>query len=542
MNKVIKYGEEAQESVLKGINAVADIVKTTVGPSGRNVMLRNNLDAPIITNDGVTIAKSIQLKDNIEDAGAQLIISAAKKTNDVAGDGTTTTTILAQEMINKFNELSEKEENINVVQIQKDMIKASKEISDYILSTAKPVNNVKDLAKVATISSGDEEIGKLIADAYELAGEYGSVIVQENKLGGNELKSIQGMKLSVGSVSPFLFADRVAGETNVVDAKLLVIKDKIDDIADFAKVLDLCVRNNLRLLIMCDDINYEPLNMLLINKAKGAPLNVSIVRLPGFGQLREDLISDICLATGAKLISRELGSTMKDITEASFGELDSYSVTQDETILKFLDTNSFGDDLLKARRERTEELKMLMGRQENSEDREQYKRRIANLVSGITEIKIGGNSEVEVKDKKLRVEDALNAVQAAKEEGIVPGGGFSFLLAVINAPERKGTIGENIVYKSLDSVTRQIAENAGYDGHKVVADCYNKGLGFNALTGQNEDLIASGVINSAKVDRYSVLNSVSVAATVITMGGVVIDENEKDQNVLQLQAPITGIM
>lgn len=546
MNKIIKYGSDAQEAVIKGVDTVANIVKTTVGPKGRNVLIRSNLDAPIITNDGVTIAKSIQIKDNAEDAGAQLIISAANKTNDIAGDGTTTTTILAQEMIKRYYRLSEDtRKSLNVVQVQSEMVKASNEVSDYLLSIAKKVSDKNDVERVATISSGSAETGKILADAFEQAGEFGSVIVEDSKTGKNELVSVQGMKLTGGSVSQYILNDRANMKSEVIDAKLLVMKDKIDSVTELMPVLDICIQTGTKLVIMCDDIEYEPLNLIIYNKAKGAPLNVSIIRLPGMGQLREELLEDICIATGATLIGRDVGITLKDFDVSHLGVLEQAIITMEDSILKFADVNSETNvDLKSARENRVEELKNILEKCAKSDEIEKYKRRISNLASGISVIKVGGNSDIEIKDKKLRLEDAINSVQSAKEEGIVPGGGYSFLSAIMNVAKQKrsGSIGEQIVYDSLAAVTRQIAENAGFDGDMVVAECYNKELGFNALTGNYENLLDTGVINSAKVDRYSVINSASVASTVITMGGMIIEENEPDHNVLQLQAPMSKLL
>lgn len=540
MSKIIKFGDEANSSIIKGIDTVANIVKTTIGPKGRNVLIRNQVSQPIITNDGVTIAKAIELKDNAEDAGAQLIISAANKTNMVAGDGTTTTTILAQEMIHKFYEYCENEniEDMNVVQVQKEMIKASEEISDFLKTVAIPVSKNEDIQRVATISSGSEKTGELLASAFEIAGDYGSVIVEDSKTGVDGLMAIQGMKLSNGSVTPYLLNDRIKGKSDVIDVNVLVTKDKIDSVTDMFTILDTCVKEDRKLLIICDDIEFEPLNMILMNKAKGAPLNISIIRLPAFGELRENLVEDICIATGATLMGRDNGLSLKDFSTSYLGEAKQITVTMDDTVIKFKDTTEAGYDLLDARQKRVEEIQSIMEKVKDV-DKEQYKRRISNLISGIAVIEVGGNSDVEVKDKKLRIEDAINSVQAAKEEGIVAGGGYSFLSVLISAEDRVANFGERIVYNSLQAVTRQIAINAGYDGDLVLSNCYNNKLGFNALTGEYENLIETGVINSVKVDRYSLINATSVASTVITMGGLIVEENEKDQNILQLQTPLT---
>lgn len=541
MSKIIKYGDEAINCVVKGIDTVADIVKTTVGPKGRNVLVRNQVSPPIITNDGVTIAKSIQLKDNVEDAGAQLIIQAANKTNDVAGDGTTTTTILAQEMIHQFSEL--KDNDANVVSVQKDMVKVSNEISEYLKSIATPIKDTESIKRVATISSGNEEIGKLIANAFEQAGEFGSVIVEDSKSGMDNLTSAQGMKLSMGMITPYLLLDRVNLKSDVKDVNVFVTTERIDTITDMIPLLNDCSKTGRNLLIICEDMGPDVLNIILMNKAKGAPLNISVIRTPGVGELRENLLNDICLATGATLVNRDNGITVKEYTPELLGEAEEVVISMDDTVIKFKETKSDGLNLLTLRKDRAQEINTLMQNVPIS-DRDQYKRRISNLISGISVIEVGGNSEVEIKDKKLRIEDAINSVQAAKEEGIVPGGGFSFISALLKASEekRKATLGERVVYNSLSAITKQIAENAGYDGEMTFAECCNKKLGFNALTGNYENLIETGVINAVKVDRYALINATSVASTVITMGGLIAEENEKDQNILQLQGPIPGIM
>lgn len=543
MSKEIKQGEEAQKAVVAGIDKIADIVKTTIGPSGRNVLVRNQVSQPIITNDGVTIAKSIELKDNTEDAAARVIIEAANKTNEVAGDGTTTTTILAQRMIHLYYENKDKEKGENVVKVQKDMIKASNEISDYLKTIAVEVKNNEDIEKVATISSGDSETGKLIASAFSTAGDFGSVVVEDSKTGIDSIEPIDGMKISNGMINSYLFVDRQNSTSNLKDPYILVTTEKLDSASDMLPVLDDCAKTGKKLVIICEDMGPEVLNTIINNKIRGIPLNISAIRLPGFGELREGLTEDICIATGATLISRDRGLTLKDYGVDKLGVASEVSINNNDTVIKFVDTKQETDDLSNARTERVKQLKVDL--EEASEgDKQQYVKRIANLTTGITTIKVGGNSEIELKDRKLRIEDAINSVQSAKEEGIVPGGGYSFLMAESNKLDGEGlnTLGESIVYGALESITSQIAENAGFDGKHVVSRCFEDKKGFNALTGAYEDLIETGVINSVKVDRYSVLNATSVAATTITLGGSIVEENEKDQNVLQLQGPIPTMM
>lgn len=535
MSKDIRIGSDARKLIVSGIDKVADIVKTTVGPKGRNVLIRNQVSPPIITNDGVTIAKSIELKDNTEDAGAQLVIQAANKTNVVAGDGTTTTTILAQEMIHEF--FANADTSVNVVQTQKEMLNASKKISDFLLSIATPIKDNEGIKRVATISSGSEDTGNLLAEAFEKAGEFGSVIVEESKSGYDKIIAIDGMKLTNGSVSPLLLNNRVDQKSDILDMSVLVVKDKIDSVADMFHVLDVCVPQGKKLLVICDDIDIEPVQMILANKMQGRLSNIGIIRFPGFGELRENLVEDICIATGATILGRDLGRPLSDFQIEDLGEVAQAIITNDDTILKFKDISSTGINLLDNRVERVAELKIQMERGIEDNQIESYSRRISNLLGGIVVVEVGGNSDVEIKDKKLRIEDAINSVQSAREEGIVAGGGFSFLETYKVEHNVIMPFGESIVYNSLLAVTKQIAENCGLNGDNVVSNCFEKNLGYNALTNTYENLIDSGVINSVKVDRYSVINATSVASIVITMGGSIVEENEKDQSVLQLQMP-----
>ena len=534
MSTEIKMNNEAQSSVMAGIDKVANLVKMTIGPKGRNVLIRRLMDPPIITNDGVTIAKNIELTDKVEDAGAMLVKSNANKTNEVAGDGTTTTTILTQSMIHEFNKFEKELDKINV----EEMRMAADGLNKILLDMAIPSNSDEKIERVATISSGNEIMGKLIAKSFEQAGEFGAVIVEDNNLSNkDELESVQGMKFNMGSITPLLL-DRKTMKTVYQDAKVLITTEQVDNIVVLMPLIEQCIKENIRLLLLCPDMDISPLNTILMNKQSGIPLNIAIVRLPGFGQLREELTEDICLATGATLISREKGRTLRDVTLNDLGDVNEVIVSQDDTVLKFKDQVTRYDtikqeevivNLLNVRKTRAEELSQQMP-QMGEEDYQKIKRRIANLVGGISVIKVGGNSEVEITDKKLRIEDAINSVQSAKEEGIVPGGGYSFLNAarIYKKKSEELTLGELIVLNSLDAITHQIAENAGYDGKEVVKECKLKSLGFNALTGEYEDLIKSGIINSVKTDRFSLVNSVSLASSVITMNGTITDESPKE--------------
>ena len=546
-NKIIKYGDEAITEVIKGIDAVANVVKYTVGPKGRNILIRENSNNPIITNDGVTIAKSIQLKDKIQDAGAQLIIQAANNTNNIAGDGTTTTTILAQAMINKYYELIKEKSSkeINPVQIQKEMIRTAGIVSNYLKSKALEVKEIEDIKRVATISSGSEDIGELLASAFELSGEFGSVIVEDSKTGLDSLRVTQGMKLTNGSINQFLLVDSRNRKTDLSDVNILIIKDRLESATDVLKILDDANNTGRKLLILCEDCENEIINTILMNKLRyGANLNISIVRIPGYGDLRDSIIEDICLATGATAIGKDYGINVKDYKPEYLGELDQMTITMEDTVIKFKDIHSItGNNLAKARTDRAQEL-IEQSEKADPENKQQFDRRISNLISGISILEIGGNSDIEIKDKKLRVEDAINSVQSAKEEGIVAGGGYSFLDAYKNSKEKNidNTLGAQVVIDSLLAVTKQIAENAGYDGDEVVKNCLDKNIGFNALSEEYENLVETGIINSVKVDRYSLINATSVASTIITMGATIVNEPEKDQNVLQIAGTLPDIM
>lgn len=528
MNKQIYNKKESIDGILKGVNKVVDLVSQTMGPKGKNVVIRNQYSEPIITNDGITIAQNIKLSDPLQDTGAALVISAANKTNTVAGDGTTTTTVLTRQLLNEYFSIKSNEP-VNVVNLQKEMLDAGEVVSNYLLSIAKPVKTIEDIEKVATISSNSKEIGKLIADAYENAGEYGTVIVEEDKLGKDSLETIHGMKIESGIVTPYLFTDIPNMKTNWQDVKVLVTTEEINGASDIINLLDMIIKINTKLLLICKDMPIEVITMIISNKQKGIPIDICPIRLPGTGLLGEQLLDDICLATNATLISRERGKTLKDVTLDDLGELNEILVTHNNSILKFKDESSNGINLLEKREKRATELKTQVDKvPENI--KQSYTRRAANLVNGLSVIKVSGNSDIEITDKKLRIEDALNSVKSAKQEGVVAGGGYSF----IQAKEALGTqlldnLGGTIVLRALEAPTKQILSNADLNTVKIIEHMHEANMGYNALTNTYEDLFTNGVINSVKVDRYSLINAISVASTVITMCGAII-ENTTDEN------------
>lgn len=528
MLKQIYNEKESIDGILKGVCKVADLVAQTMGPKGKNVVIRNQYNEPIITNDGITIAQNIKLSDPLQDTGAALVIAAANKTNTIAGDGTTTTTVLTRQLLENYFNMKLKE-TANVVNIQKEMIDAGEEVSKYLLSIAKPVKTIEEIEKVATVSSNSKEIGKLIADAYKNAGEYGTVIVEEDKLGKDSLETIQGMKLESGIITPYLFTDIPNMKTNWQDVKVLVTTEEINSASDIINLLDMIIKTNTKLLLICKDMPVEVITMIISNKQKGIPIDVCPIRLPGVGLLGEQLIDDICLATNATLISRERGRTLKDIKLEDLGELNEILVTHDTSILKFKDESTTGINLLELREKRANELRTQLDKvPENI--KQSYIRRAANLVDGLSVIKVSGNSDVEITDKKLRIEDALNSVKSAKEEGVVVGGGYSFIQAkdslkmkssdkIETLSDTMDTIGAKLVLTALDAPARQILKNAGMDATKILNNMSPITMGYNVLTNRYEDLSNTGVINSVKVDRYSLINAISVASTVITMCG-----------------------
>lgn len=538
MNKQIYNEKESIDGILKGVNQVADLVAQTMGPKGKNVVIRNQYNEPIITNDGITIAQNIKLSDPLQDTGAALVIAAANKTNTIAGDGTTTTTVLTRQLLEIYFNMKLKE-TINVVNLQKEMIAAGEEVSNYLLSIAKPVKTIEEIEKVATVSSNSKEIGKLISDAYKNAGEYGTVIVEEDKLGKDSLETIQGMKLEAGIITPYLFTDIPNMKTNWQDVKVLVTTEEINSASDIINLLDMIIKTNTKLLLICKDMPVEVITMIISNKQKGIPIDICPIRLPGVGLLGEQLIDDICLATNATLISRERGRTLKDIKPEDLGELNEILVTHDTSILKFKDESITGINLLELREKRAHELRAQLDKvPENI--KQSYIRRAANLVDGLSVIKVSGNSDVEITDKKLRIEDALNSVKSAKEEGVVVGGGYSFIQAkdalkmklsdrIETLSNTMDTIGAKLVLTALDAPARQILKNAGMDATKILNNMSPITMGYNVLTNRYEDLSNTGVINSVKVDRYSLINAISVASTVITMCGAII-ENTTDEN------------
>ena len=528
MAKQIQYGEDARKAMCAGIDTLADTVKITLGPKGRNVVLGRKFGKPLITNDGVTIAKEIELKDPYENMGAQLIREVATKTNDIAGDGTTTATVLAQALV--------KEGMKNVaagaapLALKRGMEKASKAAVKAIASNSKSVTDTKDIARVATISAGDESIGTLIADAMEKVGADGTITVGENKTTAETYAEVvEGMQFDHGYITPYMATDKEKMEANVEDAYLLITDKKISSIQDILPLLEQMVRSSKKLVIIADDVEGEALSTLIVNGLRGT-FTVVAVKAPGYGDNRKDMLQDIAVLTGGTYISSDLGYELKDTTVQMLGRARQVRVTKDTTTI----VGGCGEKEKIA--DRVAMIRSQLAQEDALADTKNLTDRLAKLSGGVAVIRAGATTEVEMQEKKLRIEDALNATKAAVEEGIVAGGGTApinaipAVKAVCDSLEGDERTGARIVLKALEAPLRQIAANAGLDGSVIVDKLLNDNkpnYGFNAMTEEYVDMIDAGIVDPAKVTRTALENAVSVAAMVLTTESLVADAPEE---------------
>ena len=528
MAKQIQYGEDARKAMCAGIDTLADTVKITLGPKGRNVVLGRKFGKPLITNDGVTIAKEIELKDPYENMGAQLIREVATKTNDIAGDGTTTATVLAQALV--------KEGMKNVaagaapLALKRGMEKASKAAVKAIASNSKSVTDTKDIARVATISAGDESIGTLIADAMEKVGADGTITVGENKTTAETYAEVvEGMQFDHGYITPYMATDKEKMEANVEDAYLLITDKKISSIQDILPLLEQMVRSSKKLVIIADDVEGEALSTLIVNGLRGT-FTVVAVKAPGYGDNRKDMLQDIAVLTGGTYISSDLGYELKDTTVQMLGRTRQVRVTKDTTTI----VGGCGEKEKIA--DRVAMIRSQLAHEDALADTKNLTDRLAKLSGGVAVIRAGATTEVEMQEKKLRIEDALNATKAAVEEGIVAGGGTApinaipAVKAVCDSLEGDERTGARIVLKALEAPLRQIAANAGLDGSVIVDKLLNDNkpnYGFNAMTEEYVDMIDAGIVDPAKVTRTALENAVSVAAMVLTTESLVADAPEE---------------
>lgn len=543
MSKEMKFGEEARKSLLNGVNKLADAVKVTVGPKGRNVVLQKEYGSPLITNDGVTIAKEVDLEDPFENVGAQLIREASVKTNEVAGDGTTTATILAQAMVKEG--IKNVAAGSDPMAIKRGMNKALEDCDKILLELATPINGKSDIERVARVSADSDEVGEMIGDAIEKVTKDGVVTVEESKTSKTEVTVVEGMKVNNGYISPYFVTDQEKSEAVIDNASLIVTGDKISTVNEILPILNMSVQSGLKLVIICDDMEAEVLNTLIINKLKGV-LNVLVVRAPGYGDNKKETLLDICAVTGATYVSQEVGTQIKDINLDYLGKCKQVKSTKDETIIMG------GQGNPETRDERVKIIKSQMEQEGiNEYDKSNLSKRLANIVGGIAVIGVGASTEVEMKDKKLRVEDALNATKAAIEEGIVAGGGTALLnvkYRIENQESPEVLINEEyngykIVLDSLTEPLRQIASNAGESPDVTVRRVFeyiedgDSNYGYDAKNGTYTDMISDGIIDPVKVTRNALKNAVSVASMILTTETVMVEKPKENKDIPQ-QAPM----
>ena len=525
MAKQILFNEEARRSLERGVNALADAVKVTLGPKGRNVVLEKKFGAPTITNDGVTIARDIELEDPFENMGAQLVKEVSIKTNDVAGDGTTTATVLAQAMINEG--MRNVAAGANPMVLKKGINKAVDVLVDELENVSQKVETKAAKAQVASISAADDEIGNLIADAMEKVGDDGVITVEESKTMETHLETVEGMQFDRGYISPYMATDADKMEAVLSNPYVFITDRKITMIADIMPVLEKVVQNGGELLIIAEDVEGEALATLVVNKLRGTFKAVA-VKAPGFGDRRKAMLQDIATLTGATVISEEVGRKLDSATVADLGRAGQVRVTKEMTTI----VDGFGDkDAIAAR---VAQIRAQIPETTSDFDKEKLQERLAKLAGGVAVIKVGAATEVELKDKKLRIEDALNATRAAVAEGIVAGGGTALLqvqasLANIEATGDEKT-GVEIVKRAIEEPVRQIAYNAGLEGAVIVDTIKRseKGYGFNALTEEYVDMIAAGIVDPTKVTRSALQNAASIAAMVLTTESIVADKPAKE--------------
>lgn len=523
MAKQIKYGEEARKALEAGVNTLADTVKITLGPKGRNVVLDKKYGAPLITNDGVTIAKEIELKDPFENMGAQLVKEVSTKTNDVAGDGTTTAVVLAQAMISEG--LKNLAAGANPIVLKKGIAKAVDVAVEQLKSISKPVESKNSIAQVASISAGDETVGELISEAMEKVGKDGVITIQESKTMKTELTTVDGMSFDRGYASAYMVTD-TDKMVAVYDNPLILITDKkISSIQEILPVIEPIAQQGQKLMIIAEDVEGDALAALVVNKLKGV-FNCVAVKAPGFGDRRKAMLEDIAILTGGKVISSELGLEFKDVTPDMLGRAGQVKVDKDNTVI----IDGAGDrDEIKAR---IQSIKAQIAETTSDYDREKLQERLAKLAGGVAVINVGAATEVEMKEKKLRIEDALAATRAAVEEGIVPGGGTALLSAIpaVKALVKKLTgdekTGAEIILRAIEAPIRQIAKNAGLDGSVIlnnITRSKNPNYGFDAYKNTYVDMVEAGIIDPTKVTRSALQNAASIASTLLTTESIVTD-------------------
>ena len=524
MAKILCYGEEARHALERGVNQLADTVKITMGPKGRNVVLDKKFGAPLITNDGVTIAKEIELEDPFENMGAQLVKEVATKTNDVAGDGTTTATLLAQAIIREG--LKNLAAGANPMVMKKGIAKATSAAVEAIKANSKKVNGTEDIARVGAVSSSDETIGKLIAEAMEKVSHDGVITVEESKTAETYSEVVEGMQFDRGYITPYMVTDTEKMEAVLDDALILITDKKISNIQELLPVLEQVVQSGKKLLVIAEDVEGDALSTLIVNKLRGT-LNVVCVKAPGFGDRRKEMLEDIAVLTGGTVISSDMGYELKEATMDMLGKARQVKISKENTIIV---DGAGSADAIKGR---VNQIKNQIETTTSDYDKEKLQERLAKMAGGVAIIRVGAATEVEMKEKKLRIEDALNATRAAVEEGIVAGGGTAYVNAVaaveklVSEVEGDEKTGVRIIAKALTEPVKQIATNAGIDGSVVlekIRESGKTGYGFDAYNEVYVDMISAGIVDPTKVTRSALENAASISATLLTTEALVADK------------------
>ena len=529
MAKDIKFGEDARKSLLNGVNKLADTVRVTMGPKGRNVVLDKKFGAPLITNDGVTIAKEIELDDPFENMGAQIVKEVSIKTNDVAGDGTTTAMVLAQSMV------KEGVKNVaaggDPMAIKRGMDKAVSSAVEELKKVSSPVKGKEDIARVASISANNTEVGELISEAMEKVSKDGVITIEESKTSQTELNVVEGMQFDKGYVSPYMVTDTEKMEAIVDNPYILITDKKISNIQEILPLLETLMQNSGKLVIICDDIEGEALSTLILNKLRGV-LNVVAVKAPGYGDKRKNMLQDIAILTGGEVISSDLGMELKDTTVEQLGRARQVKVQKENTII----VDGMGDKAEISAR--VNQIKVQLAEEKSEFEKENLQERLAKIAGGVAVIGVGAATEVEMKDRKLRIEDALSATKAAVEEGIVAGGGTAFVNIIpevakevekLNGDEK---IGGKIILRALEEPARQIATNAGLEPAVIIEKVKNSeaGVGFDAAEEKYVDMKKAGIVDPTKVSRSALQNAVSIASMILTTESLVTDKKEPESS------------
>lgn len=541
MAKIIKFDEDARRAMERGVNALADTVKVTLGPKGRNVVLQKSFGSPVITNDGVTIAREIELPDPYENMGAQLVKEVATKTNDVAGDGTTTATLLAQAIIREG--LKNVAAGANPMILKRGIQAAVEAAVEELKNVTKKVETSEEIAQIASVSAGDEEIGRLIADAMDKVGKDGVITVEEAKTMGTELTVVEGMQFDRGYLSAYMVTNTEKMEAVLENPYILITDKKISNIQEILPVLEQIVQTGRSLVIIAEDIEGEALTTLIVNKLRGT-FNCVAVKAPGFGDRRKEMIRDIAILTGGQVISEELGYDLKETTMDMLGNAGTVKIDKDNTII----VNGAGSS--EAISERVKQIRSQWEETTSEFDKEKLQERLAKLTGGVAVINVGAATETEMKDKKLRIEDALNATRAAVEEGLVAGGGVALLATTKVVAQTAETLtgdaktGAKIIGKALEEPVRQIAANAGLEGSVIVEKVKNseKGIGFDALNEKYVNMIEAGIVDPTKVTRSALQNAASVASMLLTTEAAVADEPKKEEPAMPPMGGGMGMM